>query len=133
MADTRIGVIGCGGRMGRMLVAEIGASEGCTLAGGSARPGSALVGSELGGGLAVTDSAEALIRASDVVIDFTAPGASSASGSVPAATASIERPRAKAERRKWAAATTLLAAPWRHTNSTRGWGGMLAVCSREYS
>ena len=78
MAETRIGVLGCGGRMGRMLVAEIAASEGCILSGGSARPGSPLVGSALGGGLAVTDSPEALIGASDVVIDFTAPEASAA-------------------------------------------------------
>ena len=41
MAETRIGVIGCAGRMGRMLVADIAATEGCALAGGTARPGSA--------------------------------------------------------------------------------------------
>src|SRR6516225_2496840 len=39
MARTKMGVVGCGGRMGRMLVAEIVASEGCALAGGCAKPG----------------------------------------------------------------------------------------------
>ena len=29
MARTKMGVVGCGGRMGRMLVAEIAATEGC--------------------------------------------------------------------------------------------------------
>ena len=48
MAETRIGVIGCGGRMGRMLIADIVASEGCTLSGGVARPGSACLGQDLG-------------------------------------------------------------------------------------
>jgi hypothetical protein len=64
---------------------------------------------------------------------FTAAGASSGSGSVPAATASIDRPRARASRRKCAAATTLLAAPWRQTNSTRDVADTLAACRRENS
>jgi 4-hydroxy-tetrahydrodipicolinate reductase len=65
-----------------MLVADIVATEGCALAGGSARPGTPLVGQDLGEvggsgrlGIAVTESTEAVIRASDVVIDFTAPEA----------------------------------------------------------
>ena len=33
MAKTKMGVVGCGGRMGRMLVAEIAATEGCAVAG----------------------------------------------------------------------------------------------------
>src|SRR5438067_166567 len=48
MAETRIGVIGCGGRMGRMLIADIVASEGCGLSGGLARSGSACLGQDLG-------------------------------------------------------------------------------------
>ena len=48
MAGTRIGVIGCGGRMGRMLIADIVATEGCELAGGAAKPGSNSVGHDLG-------------------------------------------------------------------------------------
>ena len=48
MAETRIGVIGCGGRMGRMLIADVFATEGCTLSGGVARPGSGCLGQDLG-------------------------------------------------------------------------------------
>jgi len=78
MAETRIGVIGCAGRMGRMLVADIAGTEGCVLAGGVARPGAACVGQDLGElagisrlGIAVGDNAERLTRDSDVVVDFT--------------------------------------------------------------
>ena len=48
MAGTKMGVIGSGGRMGRMLVAEIAASPGCTLAGGCAKPGSGYVNQDIG-------------------------------------------------------------------------------------
>src|SRR6266705_3460386 len=82
MAETRIGVIGCAGRMGRMLVADIVATEGCTLSGGVARPGSQSLGQDVGemagvghAGIAVGDSAERLLRDSDVAIEFTAPAA----------------------------------------------------------
>jgi 4-hydroxy-tetrahydrodipicolinate reductase len=85
MAGTRIGVVGSGGRMGRMLVAEIVASQGCTLAGGCARPGSGYVNQDIGElaaigrlGIAVSDSAEKVIRDSDVAIDFTVPAATAA-------------------------------------------------------
>src|SRR5215470_10243669 len=80
MAGTRIGMIGCGGRMGRMLIADIAASDGCELAGGAAKPGSALVGRDLGElaglgriGIAATDDARQVLRDSDVAIDFTTP------------------------------------------------------------
>src|SRR5215813_299446 len=82
MAGTKIGVVGCGGRMGRMLLAEIVASEGCALAGGCARPGSGYVNQDIGElagvgrlGLSVGDNAAKLIRDSDVVIEFTTPAA----------------------------------------------------------
>lgn len=82
MAQTRIGVIGCAGRMGRMLVADITASENCVLSGGVVRPGSVACGQDLGElaglprlGSVAGDSAEALLAASDVAIDFTAPAA----------------------------------------------------------
>ena len=48
MAKTKIGVVGCGGRMGRMLVAEIAATKGCTIAGGSEAPGSGYVNQDIG-------------------------------------------------------------------------------------
>ncbi|HTH96686.1 MAG TPA: 4-hydroxy-tetrahydrodipicolinate reductase [Stellaceae bacterium] len=84
MTETcRIGIVGCAGRMGRMLLAETLAAPAATLAGGSGRlPGGAAaqdLGLLAGGaplGLTVTNDVEALFRASDVVIDFTVPGAS---------------------------------------------------------
>src|ERR1700730_14087029 len=82
MAGTRMGIVGCGGRMGRMLVAEVVATEGCALAGGCAKPGSGYVNQDIGElaglgrlGIAVGDNAEKLIHDSDVGIDFTAPAA----------------------------------------------------------
>ena len=82
MAETRIGVIGCAGRVGRMLIADIAATEGCALAGGVARPGSAALGQDLGelagigrAGIAASDDPERLLRGSDVAIEFTIPEA----------------------------------------------------------
>ena len=78
MADTRIGVIGCAGRVGRMLIADINTTAGCALAGGVARPGSTALGQDLGElaaigrlGVAVGDNPEQLLHDSDVAIDFT--------------------------------------------------------------
>jgi 4-hydroxy-tetrahydrodipicolinate reductase len=85
MAGTRIGVIGCGGRMGRMLVADIAATEGCELAGGAARPGSAALGQDIGElagigrlGMVTTEDARQVLHDSDVAIDFTTPEATMA-------------------------------------------------------
>jgi len=82
MAGTKIGVVGCGGRMGRMLVAEIAATDGCSLAGGCAKPGSGYIDQDIGElagigrlGISVGDNAEKLIRDSEVVIEFTTPKA----------------------------------------------------------
>jgi 4-hydroxy-tetrahydrodipicolinate reductase len=82
MAATRIGVIGCAGRMGRMLLREIAGTEGCALAGGTVRPGSAELGRDLGelGGIGeiarvATDDPEELLRGSDVAIEFSVPAA----------------------------------------------------------
>jgi 4-hydroxy-tetrahydrodipicolinate reductase len=84
MAETfGIGVVGAGGRMGQMLVAEIAAAEGCRVAGATERAGSKALGrdaGELAGvgalGVAVGPDADALFAAADAVIDFTAPAAS---------------------------------------------------------
>lgn len=82
MADTRIAVIGCAGRMGRMLVRDVVATPGCVLAGGLARPGSAALGQDIGEmtglgrlGLAAGDKIEPLLRDADVGIEFTTPPA----------------------------------------------------------
>jgi 4-hydroxy-tetrahydrodipicolinate reductase len=91
MAKTRIGVIGCAGRMGRMLVREIAGTDGCALAGGTVRPDSAALGQDLGMlgalgrlGLAATDDPEAVLRHSDAAIEFTNPAATAEHASLAA-------------------------------------------------
>ena len=78
----KIGIVGCAGRMGRMLVETVLETEGCALAGGTEIAGSPAVGTDLGIlvgagalGLVVGDDAEALFAAADVVVDFTLPEA----------------------------------------------------------
>ncbi|MBN2752496.1 MAG: 4-hydroxy-tetrahydrodipicolinate reductase [Rhodospirillaceae bacterium] len=79
----KIGIVGCAGRMGRMLMKQVLETEGAELAGGSERAGSPFIGQDLGvlaggqpDGMLVGDSAHALFAASDAVIDFTVPAAS---------------------------------------------------------
>jgi 4-hydroxy-tetrahydrodipicolinate reductase len=82
MAGIKIGVVGCGGRMGRMLVAEIAATEDCSVAGGSEAPGSGYVNQDIGElagigriGIPIGETVEELMRGSDVVLEFTSPAA----------------------------------------------------------
>ena len=77
-----LGIVGCAGRMGRMVTAEVLAANGCELAAGTEPPASEHMGVDLGAlaggepqGVTVTDDAEALFKASDAVIDFTVPDA----------------------------------------------------------
>ena len=77
-----IGITGCGGRMGRMLIQAVMATEGAALSGGTEQAGSPFIGQDLGllvgtetVGAVVMDDARALFEASDVVIDFTVPAA----------------------------------------------------------
>jgi 4-hydroxy-tetrahydrodipicolinate reductase len=77
-----IGILGCVGRMGRMLVQEVLTSEGATLSGGAETAGHDAIGKDIAAlvgaepcGLTVRGDADALFAASDVVIDFTAPDA----------------------------------------------------------
>ena len=44
----KMGVVGCAGRMGRMLVSQILETDGAELAGGSEQPGSEAAGHRLG-------------------------------------------------------------------------------------
>jgi len=71
----RIGVAGAGGRMGRLLIAEVLAGEGMTLSAATARAGNPAFGTTVAPGVLVTDDSAELFRLSDVVIDFTLPGA----------------------------------------------------------
>ncbi len=73
----KIGIIGCAGRMGRMLIAEVLATPGSDLSGG-VESGGAVVGEDLGAligqsplGVQVTTDTKALFENSDAVIDFT--------------------------------------------------------------
>ena len=79
----RVAVVGCAGRMGRMNLATIHASEGCVIAGGSDQPGSPAIGGDIGRligvgdlGIAVVDDPLELFAQADAVIDFTTPAAS---------------------------------------------------------
>ena len=83
MTAYRIGVVGCAGRMGRMLIATIAGTPGCAVAGGSERPGSAAIGRDVGAvagieplNLPVLDDADDLFATADAVLDFTAPAVS---------------------------------------------------------
>lgn len=78
----RIGIVGCGGRMGQMLVREVLDTEGVALSGGTERPGAEAVGADIGPlvgrpalGIPVSVDPSELFAASDAVIDFTAPTA----------------------------------------------------------
>jgi 4-hydroxy-tetrahydrodipicolinate reductase len=78
----RIGIVGCAGRMGRMLVAQVASTPDCTVAGGTARPGSSAVGRDVGVvagleplGVTVGDDPVGLFADADAVIDFTTPEA----------------------------------------------------------
>ncbi len=65
----KIGIAGCGGRMGRTLLAEVLATEGVMLAAGADRSGADVVGRDLGElaghtaiGIKAVDSAPGLVR-----------------------------------------------------------------------
>ena len=78
----KIGVTGCTGRMGAMLIRQIVATDGCTLVGAIDRPGTPMLGRDAGTvaaigetGIAISEDPVSLFAAADAVIDFTAPEA----------------------------------------------------------
>jgi 4-hydroxy-tetrahydrodipicolinate reductase len=78
----KIGVLGCAGRMGQTIIAEVLRTDGCTLAGGTEAEGHSAIGRDLGAlagleeiGLEVHGDAPGLIAAADVVIEFSTPEA----------------------------------------------------------
>jgi 4-hydroxy-tetrahydrodipicolinate reductase len=78
----KVGIVGCAGRMGRMLVAEILASDGVTLVGGTEHSESTFLGQDIAvlagldeAGIVVGSDTDSLFSAADVVIDFTLPQA----------------------------------------------------------
>lgn len=78
----KIGIAGCAGRMGRMLVEAVLDTEEAILSGGTEGQGHFAIGEDvsvlLGGspcGVTIGDDPDALFVESDVVIDFTSPDA----------------------------------------------------------
>ena len=83
MSDLKIGIVGCGGRMGRMLVKQVTQTQGCVICGGTEPANSPFLGNDLGVlagidplDIFVSQSAEDLFALADAVIDFTSPAAS---------------------------------------------------------
>ena len=82
MKAIKVGIVGCGGRMGRMLVAEVSATKGLALAGGTEQALSPLIGQDVAAqaglepaGIKVGADPAALFKVSDAVVDFTTPKA----------------------------------------------------------
>lgn len=76
----KIGIVGCAGRMGQMLVQEVLKTKGCELAGGTEGPTNVALGADVAAysglpecGMVISEDTEFLFRVSDVVIDFTLP------------------------------------------------------------
>ncbi|MFM2482906.1 4-hydroxy-tetrahydrodipicolinate reductase [Celerinatantimonas sp. YJH-8] len=85
MAQVRIAIVGCNGRMGKVLQEAVLEHENTTLGGAIERPGSDLIGldaGELAGigkqGIAIVDNLDAVTDDIDVLIDFTRPEVSMA-------------------------------------------------------
>lgn len=77
-----IGIVGCAGRMGRMLIRSVLDADGAELCGGVEVEGSAALGEDLGvlaggarAGIVATVDPEPVFQAADCIIDFTAPQA----------------------------------------------------------
>jgi 4-hydroxy-tetrahydrodipicolinate reductase len=78
----KVGIIGCAGRMGQMLVRTVAANDRCLVVGGNEQPRSAAVGRDLGLvagidalGVTVTDDPADLFTQADAVLEFTSPAA----------------------------------------------------------
>ncbi|HEX5077877.1 MAG TPA: 4-hydroxy-tetrahydrodipicolinate reductase [Geminicoccaceae bacterium] len=87
----KIAVLGCAGRMGRAVMAEVLAAEGLSLCGGLESSGHAALGQDLGRlaggepvGIAASDD-EQVIAAADVAIEFSTPEATVRHAAVSAA------------------------------------------------
>ncbi len=80
---AKIAIVGAGGRMGRMLVKQVLATDGASLFGAADRPGSDVIGQDAAivagldtpSGVLIGDDPVPLFAFADAVIDFTAPAA----------------------------------------------------------
>ena len=80
MTEVAIGIVGAAGRMGQMLVKQIGATPGARLVAASEAPNGASVGKDAGElagsgkiGVPISGSPDRVFEAAQVVIDFTVP------------------------------------------------------------
>ena len=96
MAEMKIGVVGCGGRMGRMLVCAAHETPGCKVVAGSETSGHGAVGQDVGAlaglpplGLTVGSDARATFAAADAVLEFTTPEATAEHAVLAAETGAI--------------------------------------------
>ncbi|HYY85433.1 MAG TPA: 4-hydroxy-tetrahydrodipicolinate reductase, partial [Beijerinckiaceae bacterium] len=87
----RLVVVGAAGRMGRMLVQAIAATDGCRLAGALERPDSVALGEDAGllagtgkSGVMITDDPLPVFAQADGVLDFSTPEASVANADLAA-------------------------------------------------
>ena len=78
---VKVGVVGCAGRMGQMLLKLLIHAPGVVVVGGTERKGSVALGRDLGAlagidplGISVSDDPAPLFGVADVVVDFTNPG-----------------------------------------------------------
>ena len=91
MTEMRLVVVGAAGRMGRMLVQAIAATDGCRLAGALERPDSVALGEDAGllagtgkSGVMITDDPLPVFAQADGVLDFSTPEASVANADLAA-------------------------------------------------
>lgn len=80
----KITIAGAAGRMGQMLIREIGRTEGASLAAALEGSGSNALGQEAAKGIKIVSDAGAAIGAGDCIIDFTVPAATVAHAKVAA-------------------------------------------------
>lgn len=83
MAEIKLGIVGAGGRMGQMLVAEAHGQPGLRIVAGGEASGSKHIGQDLGAlagvgplGVKISGDSADVFRASDLVLDFTVAAAS---------------------------------------------------------
>lgn len=76
----KIGIVGCAGRMGRMLIETVLSTDGVSLAGAIEHIGNDAIGCDVGSlvgqenvGISIGDDPKTLFNACDTVIDFTVP------------------------------------------------------------
>jgi 4-hydroxy-tetrahydrodipicolinate reductase len=79
---VKVGVVGCAGRMGQMLLKMLISAPGMVVVGGTERKGSIALGQDIGAlagadplGISVGDDPSLLFDSADVVVDFTNPTA----------------------------------------------------------